>query len=67
MVKTTITETTEKYDKDGNLIEKVVREEIAEDDTDYRNVPLYTPQHYTLSEEYNSYCGDYGKANSNLT
>ena len=35
MVKTTITETTEKYDKDGNLVERIIREEKTEDDTDY--------------------------------
>ncbi len=35
MVKTKIIETTEKYDKDGKLVEKVTREETAEDDTDY--------------------------------
>lgn len=31
MVKTKITETTEKYDKDGNIVEKIVRE-ITEDE-----------------------------------
>lgn len=35
MIKTKSVETTEKYDKDGNLIEKVTREETSEDDTDY--------------------------------
>ena len=33
MVKTKITETTEKYDKDGKLVEKIIREETSEDDT----------------------------------
>lgn len=37
MVKIKIVETTEKYDKDGKLVEKVTREETAEDDT------VYTP------------------------
>lgn len=37
MVKTKIVETTEKYDKDGKLVEKVTREETTEDDT------VYTP------------------------
>jgi len=32
MVKTKIIETTEKYDKDGKLIEKITREENTEDD-----------------------------------
>jgi len=35
MVKTKIIETTEKYDKDGKLVEKVAREENIEDNTDY--------------------------------
>lgn len=35
MVKTKIIETTEKYDKDGKLVEKVTREETSEDNTDY--------------------------------
>mgnify|MGYP000976645894 CR=1 FL=1 len=37
MVKTKIIETTEKYDDNGKLIEKVTREETSEDDT------VYTP------------------------
>ena len=32
MIKTKIIETTEKYDKDGKLVEKVTREETSEDD-----------------------------------
>jgi len=32
MIKRTITETTEKYNKDGDLIEKIVRVEEEEDD-----------------------------------
>lgn len=35
MVKTKIIETTEKYDKDGKLVEKITREETSEDNTDY--------------------------------
>jgi len=35
MVKTKIIETTEKYDKDGKLVEKFTREENTEDNTDY--------------------------------
>lgn len=36
MVKTKIIETTEKYDNDGKLVEKITREEISDDNTDYR-------------------------------
>ena len=32
MITTKIVETTEKYDKDGNLVEKITREETTEDD-----------------------------------
>lgn len=32
MVKTKITETTEKFDEDGKLVERIVREETTEDD-----------------------------------
>lgn len=32
MIRITITETTEKYDKDGKLVEKITREETTEDD-----------------------------------
>lgn len=35
MVKTKIIETTEKYDKDGKLVEKITREETSEDNTNY--------------------------------
>lgn len=35
MVRTKIIETTEKFDKDGNLIERVTREETSDDDTIY--------------------------------
>ncbi len=44
MVKTTIKETTEKYDKDGKLLEKITREETTEDDSDYS--PTYITQNY---------------------
>lgn len=36
MVKTKIIETTEKYDKDGKLVERITREETSDDNTDYR-------------------------------
>ena len=32
MIKTTIKETIEKYDKDGKIVEKIIREETTEDD-----------------------------------
>lgn len=44
MVKTKITETTEKYDKDGKLVEKITREETTEDDTVYESGATYYPQ-----------------------
>lgn len=37
MAKSKIIETTEKYDKDGKLVEKITREETSEDTTDYAN------------------------------
>ena len=58
MIKTTIKETTEKYDKDGKLLEKITREETTEDDSDYS--PKYTTQNYeTLkpAKWYPGYCG----------
>lgn len=39
MIKTKIVETTEKYDKDGKLIEKIVRKETTEDDE--TTLPFY--------------------------
>lgn len=48
MIKTKIIETVEKYDSDGKLIEKSIREETSEDDNDYRSdtpyieSPIYT-------------------------
>lgn len=43
MIKTKITETTERYDKDGKLVEKIIREEESEDDTVYDGLPWHTP------------------------
>lgn len=37
MIKTKTIETTEKYDRDGKLVEKIIREETSEDTTDYAN------------------------------
>lgn len=50
MIKTKIVETTEKYDKDGKLVEKITREETTEDDeTRFPATPLpyepYNPNH----------------------
>lgn len=40
MVKTTIVETTEKYDDEGKLVERLIREEKTEDGTNY--IPSWT-------------------------
>lgn len=45
MTKTTITETTKKYDKEGHLIEETTRTEITED-----NVISYSPYVTTTKE-----------------
>lgn len=42
MVKTKIVETTEKFDENGRLVEKVVREETSEDDETRYPVYPYT-------------------------
>lgn len=44
MVKIKIIETTEKYDKDGKLVEKITREETTEDDTVYESGAAYYSQ-----------------------
>lgn len=44
MIKTKIIETTEKYDKDGKLVEKITREETSEDDTIYESGLIYFSQ-----------------------
>lgn len=41
MIKTTITETTERYDNEGRLVEKIIREEVSEDDE--TRYPYYSP------------------------
>lgn len=53
MVKTKIAETTERYDKDGKLVEKITREEESEDDTVYDGLPWHTPAygHYCCESE----------------
>lgn len=49
MVKTKIIETTEKYDKDGKLVERITREETSEDDTVYESGSIIYPQESTKS------------------
>lgn len=41
--KAKVIETVERYDKDGNLVEKITREEKSEDDTVYDGLPWHTP------------------------
>ena len=58
MIKTTIKETIEKYDKDGNLLEKIVREETTDDDENrhpfiYPNVTPYSP--YNMPDSSKTY------------
>lgn len=60
MVKTKIIETTEKYDKDGKLVEKITRKETSEDDTVYTpstpwNVPVTQPW-YGTGKPLEPYC-----------
>ena len=69
MVKTKIVETTEKYDKDGKLVEKITREEITEDDTNY--VPTYPNSSFNgvvvhTNPPYYSYCGTKCESQSSI-
>lgn len=69
MAKTKITETTEKYDKDGKLVEKITREETSEDDTSY--VPTYPNPNFNgmvvhTNPPYYSYCGQRENLESNF-
>lgn len=49
MIKTTITETTKKYDKEGHLIEETTRTETTEDNTiTYGSYPYGTQKDWTL-------------------
>lgn len=58
MIKTTIKETTEKYDKDGKIVEKIIREETTEDDETKRpfiypsTTPYNTPYMPDSSKTY---------------
>lgn len=60
MVKTKIVETTEKYDEDGKLVEKITREETSEDDTVYSPstpwIPLVTQPLYGSGKPFELYC-----------
>lgn len=50
MVKTTITETTKKYDKEGHLIEETTRTETTDDNTiTYGSYPYGTQKEWTLT------------------
>lgn len=50
MVKTTVTETTKKYDKEGNLIEETTRTETTEDNTiTYGSYPYGTQKDWVLT------------------
>lgn len=54
MIKTIITETTLKYDKDGNLVEKIIREEKTEDDeTRYPGITTTYP--YICTKDLSGY------------
>lgn len=50
MAKTTVTETTKKYDKEGHLIEETTRTETTEDNTiTYGSYPYGTQKEWTLT------------------
>lgn len=60
MVKTKIIETTEKYDKDGKLVEKITKEETSEDNTDYAPTypnPCFSGTAVFTNPPYYAYCG----------
>lgn len=75
MIKTKIIETTEKYDKDGKLVEKITREETSDDDTVYESGAIYYPQepkkeccdckHELKAEYIIKVMNDYAKRNGN--
>lgn len=49
MIKTTVTETTKKYDKEGNLIEETTRTETTEDNTTYSSYPSEVQKGWILT------------------
>lgn len=60
MIKTKIVETTEKYDKDGKLAEKVTREETTEDNNDYTlSTPWTTPINVVTVRWWDGYKEDF--------
>lgn len=60
MTKTKIVETTEKYDENGKLVEKITREETTEDDTVYYpNRPTYVPsitRPFDIGKKWEPFC-----------
>lgn len=48
-IKTKITETTEKYDKEGKLVEKITMEKLWKGDTVYKSGSVIFPQEPTKS------------------
>lgn len=53
MIKTTITETTKKYDKEGHLIEETTRTETTEDNTiTYGSYPYGTSCPYGTQKDW---------------
>lgn len=77
MIKTKMIETTEKYDKDGKLVEKITREETSEDDTVYESGAIYYPQepkkeccdckHELRAEDIIKVVNDYAKRTGRMT
>ena len=60
MVKTKIVETTEKFDENGKLVEKITREETTDDDMVYypSSTPPVTPLPYIpdTGKKWEPYC-----------
>ena len=69
MVKTKIIETTEKYDKDGKLVEKIAREETSEDDENHVPIcpnPSFNGFVVHTKPPYYSYCGTKCESQSSI-
>lgn len=69
MIKTKIVETTEKYDKEGKLVEKITREETSKDCTNY--APAYPNPNFSgtvvyTNPPYYSYCGTKCESQSSI-
>lgn len=56
MIKTIVTETIEKYDEDGNLIEKTTRTETTEDDETRYPIISTSPNHNTTHCRQQPWC-----------